>query len=160
MKCHSGKGFAMMASVVQPRRISSVTMLNLKKSVDNPIPENSISSLPKTILLVDDVDEFRVTTKWFLSNFGFAVESARSAEEALARFDPKIHDVVVTDNSMSGMSGAEMAHVIKLRSPSTPVLMYTGLAPEDRSCVDLVIQRPAHMLALKEGVDKLLARQG
>ena len=124
--------------------------------MDNPIPENSISALPKTILLVDDVDEFRVTTKWFLSNFGFAVESTRSAEEALARFDPKIHDVVVTDNSMSGMSGAEMAHVIKLRSPSTPVLMYTGLAPDDRSCVDLVIQRPAHMLALKEGVDKLL----
>jgi CheY-like chemotaxis protein len=135
-------------------------MLNLKKSVDNSIPENSISSLPKTILLVDDVDEFRVTTKWFLSNFGFAVESARSAEEALARFNPKIHDVVVTDNSMSGMSGAEMAHVIKLRSPSTPVLMYTGLAPDDQSCVDLVIQRPAHMLALKEGVDKLLAERG
>ena len=151
------EGFATMASVIQPRRKSGVTMLNLKKSVDNPIPENPTSSLPRTILLVDDIDEFRVTTKWFLSNFGFAVESARSAEEALARFDPKIHDVVVTDNSMSGMSGAEMAHVIKLRSPSTPVLMYTGLAPDDRSCVDLVIQRPAHMLALKEGVDKLLA---
>lgn len=123
----------------------------------NPIPKNGTAVFPKTILLVDDADEFRVTTKWFLSNFGFAVESARSAEEALARFDPKTHDVVITDNSMSGMSGAEMAHVIKLRSPSTPVLMYTGLAPADRSCVDLVIQRPAHMLALKEGVDKLLA---
>lgn len=122
-----------------------------------PIPKNGTAVSPKTILLVDDADEFRVTTKWFLSNFGFAVESVRSAEEALARFDPKTHDVVITDNSMSGMSGAEMAHVIKLRSPSTPVLMYTGLAPDDRSCVDLVIQRPAHMLALKEGVDKLLA---
>lgn len=122
-----------------------------------PIPKNGTAVSPKTILLVDDADEFRVTTKWFLSNFGFAVESVRSAEEALARFDLKTHDVVITDNSMSGMSGAEMAHVIKLRSPSTPVLMYTGLAPDDRSCVDLVIQRPAHMLALKEGVDKLLA---
>ena len=110
----------------------------------------------KTILLVDDKDESRVATRWFLTNFGYLVDSAPGAEVALALFDPKIHDVVVTDNSMPGMSGAEMARVIKLRSPSTPVLMYTGLAPEDQSCVDLVIQRPARMLALKEGVDELL----
>ena len=119
---------------------------------------NPISSFPRTILLVDDSDDLRLTTKWFLSNFGFAVESARSAEEALALFDPKTHDVIVTDNSMPGMTGAEMAHIIKLRSPSTPVLMYTGRPPEDRSCLDLVIQKPAHMLALKEGVDRLLAQ--
>jgi CheY-like chemotaxis protein len=127
--------------------------------VENPSLENSTSSSPKTILLVDDGDDLRVITKWFLSYFGFAVESARSAEEALALFDPKTHDVIVTDNSMSGMTGAEMAHIIKLRSPSTPVLMYTGRPPEDRSCLDLVIQKPAHMLALKEGVDRLLAQK-
>lgn len=127
--------------------------------MDNPISENSTSSSPKTILLVDDNDDLRVTTKWFLSNFGFAVESARSVEEALALFDPKTHDIIITDNSMPGMTGAEMAHIIKLRSPSTPVLMCTGRPPEDRSCLDLVIQKPAHMLALKEGVDRLLAQR-
>ena len=126
--------------------------------MDNPISENLISASPRTILLVDDNDDLRVTTKWFLSNFGFAVESARSAEEALAMFDPKTHDMIVTDNSMPGMTGVEMAHIIKLRSPSTPVLMCTGRPPEDRSCLDLVIQKPAHMLALKEGVDRLLAQ--
>ena len=120
---------------------------------------NPISSFPRTILLVDDSDDLRLTTKWFLSNFGFAVESARSAEEALAMFDPKTHDMIVTDNSMPGMTGVEMAHIIKLRSPSTPVLMCTGRPPEDRSCLDLVIQKPAHMLALKEGVDRLLAQK-
>jgi CheY-like chemotaxis protein len=113
----------------------------------------------KTILLVDDKDDSRIATSWFLTNFGYLVDSAPSAQVALALFDPKIHAVVVTDNSMPGMSGMEMAQVIKLRSPSTPVLMYTGLAPDDESCVDLVIQRPAHMLALKEGVDGLLVRQ-
>jgi len=114
----------------------------------------------KTVLLVDDVDDSRVTTKWFLTNFGYAVDSVRSAEEALALFNPKIHDVVVTDNSMPGMSGAEMAHVIKLRSPATPVLMYSGLPPADPAGVDLVIQRQTHMLALKDAVDKLLAARG
>jgi CheY-like chemotaxis protein len=110
----------------------------------------------KTILLVDDGDATRVTTKWFMTNFGYAVDAARTGEEALALFDPKIHDMVMTDNSMPGMSGVELAHVIKLRSPTTPVLMYTGRPPEHQSCLDLVIQRPAHMLTLKEAVDTLL----
>jgi CheY-like chemotaxis protein len=110
-----------------------------------------------TILLVDDDSEIRISTKWILTNFGYVVDTAPNAEEALTLFNSKVHDVIITDNSMPGMSGLEMAHVIKMRSPSTPVLMYTGRAPEDPSCVDLVIERPAHMLALKEGVDKLLA---
>jgi DNA-binding NtrC family response regulator len=113
----------------------------------------------KTILLVDDGDDCRITTKWFLANFGYAVDAVRSAEEALALFDPKIHDLVVTDNAMPGMTGAAMAHVIKLRSPSTPVLMYTGHPPEDRSCLDLVIQRPTHLLTLKNAADELLANK-
>ena len=110
----------------------------------------------RTILLVDDRDDCRITSKWFLTNFGYAVDAVRSAEEALALFDPNIHDVVVTDNSMPGMTGAEMAHVIKLRSPATPVLMYTGDPPEDQTCLDLVIKRPTHLLALKEAVDGLM----
>ncbi len=129
--------------------------------VETPsLVETPPSSRTKTILLVDDGDTSRITTKWFLSNFGYAVESVRSAGEALAVFDSKVHDIVVTDNSMPGMNGVEMAHVIKLRSPCTPVLMYTGLSPEDQSCLDLVIQKPTHLLALKEAVEKLLADRG
>src|SRR4051812_19949150 len=96
----------------------------------------------KTVLLVDETDECRITSKWFLSNCGYAVDSFRSAPEALALFDPKVHDVVVTNDLMPGMSGVEMAHIVKLRSPSTPVVMYSAQPPDDRSCLDLVIPRP------------------
>lgn len=111
----------------------------------------------QTILLVNDDDSARITMKWFFGNFGYAVDSVRTAEEALTLFDPKIHDVVVTDNSMPGMNGCEMAHIIKLRSSCTPVIMYTGTAPSDASCVDHVITRPVHMLVLKEAVERTLA---
>jgi len=117
---------------------------------DDPLPGL------KTILLVDDSDACRVTTKWFLSNFGYEVDSAGSAEEALALFNPQMHDLVVTDNSMPGMSGAEMAHIIKMRSPGTPVLMYTSNPPEDHSCLDRVIKRPTHLLVLKDAAQALL----
>lgn len=110
----------------------------------------------KTVLLVDDVDDCRLTTKWFLCSFGYAVEAVRSGEEALALFNSKTHDVVVTDNSMPGMSGVEMAHIIKLRSPGTPVVMYSGTEPQDRSCIDVVILRPSHLLGLKDAIENVL----
>ena len=114
----------------------------------------------KKVLLVDDADGSRIIAKWFLGYFGYAVDSARCAEDALAVFDPKIHDAVITDNSMPGMSGVELARVIKLRSPSTPVIMHTGSLPEDRSCLDMVLQKPSHLLEIKDALDKLLASPG
>jgi CheY-like chemotaxis protein len=131
-----------------------------KEMAEPQSASKSANTALKTILLVDDNDGCRVTTKWFLTNFGYAVEAVRSAEEALALFKPNIHDVVVTDNTMPGMTGQEMAHVVKLRSPRTPVLMYSGAPPDDRSCLDLVIQRPTHLIALKEAVDRLAMAQG
>ena len=56
----------------------------------------------------------------------------------------------------AGMSGSEMAHIIKLRSSTTPVIMFTEAPPADRSCIDCLIQRPTHLLALKEELDRLL----
>jgi hypothetical protein len=35
--------------------------------------------------------------------------------------------------------------------------MYTGVAPENLSCLDKVILKPAHLLELKEAIDVLLA---
>ena len=81
---------------------------------------------PMRILVVDDNDVSRITTRWFLSNLGFEVESARNGEEGLEVFYRGLHDLVITDNSMPGMSGAEMAQAIKARSPGTPILMYSG----------------------------------
>ncbi len=115
----------------------------------------------KTILLVDDTDSCRITSKWFLNSLGYAVESARDAEEALQIFDPKLHDLVITDNLMPRMSGVELAHIIKLRAPNTPVVMCTGTPPAGPlDCVDLVLERPLHVVALKEAIDRILGEPG
>jgi CheY-like chemotaxis protein len=118
---------------------------------------NSLPARTMTVLLVDDGSDTRLVTKWFLDYSGCVVHAFSNAEEALAQFDPKIHDVVITDNSMPHMTGVEMAHIIKLRSPSTPVLMYTGAPPADRSCLDAVVQKPAPLPLLKDAVDQLFA---
>jgi len=118
--------------------------------------KNTQSQL-KTVLLVDDNIDMRLLTKMFLNNVGYEVDSANSASEALARFNPSHHDLVLTDNSMEGMTGAEMAHIIKLRSPSTPVVMCTANPPNDVSSIDEIIEKPTQLLAIKDAIDKFLA---
>jgi CheY-like chemotaxis protein len=121
--------------------------------------ENKSESQLRTVLLVDDNVDTRLLTKMFLNNFGFEVDSAGSASEALARFNPGLHDLVLTDNSMPGMTGSEMAHIIKLRSPATPVVMCTGNPPSDTTSIDVVIAKPTHLLAIKDALDKLLGEK-
>lgn len=111
----------------------------------------------RTILLVDDDVDTRQLTKMFLNNFGYEVEATNSAGEALSRFNPSIHHLVLTDNSMPGMTGGEMAQVIKQRSPATPVVMCSGNPPNDCSSIDVVIKKPTYLLAIKDAIDKLLA---
>lgn len=120
--------------------------------------ENTPPHHLRTILLVDDNDDTLVLTKWFFETLGYIVDTARSAKEALARFDARTHDVLLTDNSMPRMSGAELAHIIKMRSHSTFVVMFTARPPQDLSCIDVLIQKPASLIELKEAIDKLLEK--
>jgi CheY-like chemotaxis protein len=110
----------------------------------------------RTLLLVDDEDDQRILTRMCLNELGYAVVTAASAQQALELFDPRIHELVVTDNSMPGMSGTELARRIKHRSPATPVLMLTGCAPAPEVCLDKIIQRPVLMEELRTAVGDLL----
>jgi CheY-like chemotaxis protein len=129
----------------------------IEPDIPKPAGNDPAPSETKTILLVDDVSDTRTFMKMFLANFGYVIHPFASAEDALAVFDPRVHDLVVTDNTMPGMTGLEMANVIKMRSPSTPVLMYTARRPSDCSCLDLVIEKPAPLSALKNAIDEFLA---
>lgn len=105
---------------------------------------------------MDDVDESRILAKWFLSMFDYSVDGVSSAKEALTRFDPAVHDLVLTDNTMPEMTGAEMSQRIKERSPKTPIIMFSGNPPQNLLCVDVVIKKPHHLLTVKEAVDHFL----
>jgi CheY-like chemotaxis protein len=65
----------------------------------------------KTVLLVDDDFDAQLLIKLFLDCVGFVVHAFSNAEEALAKFDPKKHDLVVTDKSMPAMTGMSIFQV-------------------------------------------------
>jgi DNA-binding NtrC family response regulator len=78
------------------------------------------------ILVVDDDDTIRDLVSKMLCRLGFEVSSADSAESGLALFLKNKFDLVITDFSMSGMDGINLANYIKEKSPSTQVVLMTG----------------------------------
>ena len=110
----------------------------------------------KCVLLVVDDDAARLTAKWTLTNLGYQVEVTRCAEEALTLFDPTLHDVVVTADTLAGITGTELGHIIKLRSPRTPVVLVAERgAPADRSCLDAVLEKGAAVWGLTDVLQRL-----
>ncbi len=77
------------------------------------------------VLMVDDEERFRETTRKILEGRGFEMILAASGPEALERIseDP---DVVILDIKMPGMDGHETLNKIKELVPDLPVIMLTG----------------------------------
>ena len=85
----------------------------------------------KAILFVDDHEVLARLSCEILEMQGYKAVSAYSAKEALEKFDQQDFDILVTDFRMEGMNGIELAHKVREKSPSTPVIIVTGYGPID-----------------------------
>jgi len=94
--------------------------------------ENDISHVtrPIRILLVDDEEMIRGMSKTQLAHLGHDADTASSGMEALKMLKEKAYDCVITDMSMPGMSGLELAEKIRIDTPSVNVILATGYAAE------------------------------
>ena len=91
-----------------------------------------------TALLVDDEDLVRLSTADMLTELGYSVVEAASAEEALKLVDRGLEPVViVTDHLMPGMSGTDLARLLLDRRPETKVLVVSGYAEAEGITPDL-----------------------
>lgn len=80
-------------------------------------------------LLVDDEELVRMSTADMLSELGYAIIEANSAEEALRILGSGAPiDVVVTDHLMPGMTGTDLARRLQLLQPHLPILLVSGYA--------------------------------
>jgi CheY-like chemotaxis protein len=83
-------------------------------------------------LLVDDEELVRVSTADMLTDLGWIVVEADSAEAALALMtSPDKPDLLITDHLMPGMSGAQLAHQVRSSKPALPILLMSGYAESD-----------------------------
>ncbi|SEE73357.1 hybrid sensor histidine kinase/response regulator [Pseudomonas coleopterorum] len=117
----------------------------------------STDSGPKTVLLVDDDEAVREVTQLLLSSFGHHVLTSNGGHDALSKLTSDI-DIVVTDYSMPGMTGSDLALELYTRNPELPVIVITGFA--DIADVGLgtlkVLQKPFSNQALQQAISVAL----
>ena len=97
----------------------------------------------KRVLLVDDEPAVIHITKRMLEMGGYAVAGATSAAQGLRMLEAGAWDLVITDRSMPGMDGEELATQIKRFAPQLPVLLITGYP-------DLVVHRERFVAVLQK----------
>jgi CheY-like chemotaxis protein len=81
------------------------------------------------ILIVDDDALIAMATVDMLEDLGHDVVEANSGEDALMILQAgKQFDLLITDYSMPGMTGAELAKIVRELMPQLPILVATGYA--------------------------------
>ena len=104
--------------------------------------------MSKNILVIEDEESVRHALSKILENYGYAVTCAADAEAGLQAFDAAAcTDIVLTDLSLPGMSGWELADVLKGRNPGVPVILLSGwdIDPGDvkkHKSVEMILSKP------------------
>src|SRR5262249_16897508 len=80
-----------------------------------------------TLLIVDDDTGVREVLQELFSG-SHECHTADRAEQALAYLELEEYDVIITDIAMPGLGGAELIRRVQEKSPSTPVIVISGVA--------------------------------
>jgi DNA-binding NtrC family response regulator len=78
------------------------------------------------ILLVEDSPEVAMITVEYLTELAHEVVAVDDAEQALEQLSGRVFDAVMTDVSLPGMSGLDLAKEIMRRFPKLPVVIASG----------------------------------
>jgi len=112
-----------------------------------------------TLLIVDDDTNIREVLEEL---FGHAHEchTADRAEQALTYLELETYDAVITDIAMPGLGGEELLKQVQQRTPSTPVIVISGVA--DRQAAKKLLEMGAFAFFTKpyelEEVELAVAR--
>jgi CheY-like chemotaxis protein len=112
-------------------------------------------------LLVDDEDLVRASTAEMLSESGYTVVEAPSAEVALRRLNDGLQPaLLITDHLMPGMTGTELARAARREQPELPVLVISGYAEIEGIVQDLPrLAKPFRHMDLEASIAALIGKE-
>jgi two-component system, cell cycle sensor histidine kinase and response regulator CckA len=94
------------------------------------VPERPLAR-SASILLVEDEDAVRKLARLTLEGRGYAVTDAPDGESALQLLTSDRHvDILVTDMTMPGIDGRELAGQVRARRPGLGVVFVSGYVPD------------------------------
>lgn len=111
----------------------------------------------RRILLVDDERYVASAFQRALSDGPYEVEIATTAADALRRLEQGPIDVVVSDENMPEMRGAELLSIVRQRFPSTVRVMMTGDPTLDSAVRAINVGGVFRFLRKPCGIDELRA---
>ncbi|WP_250984721.1 ATP-binding protein [Rhizobium sp. CG4] len=127
LKLTSELGKGTRAELWVPAATSEIT--NKSAVVEATIDTTVSASGPKRILLVDDDVLIAMSSADMLMDLGHDVVEAHSGKEALEQLgDGSGFDLLITDYSMPGMTGADLTVAVRHVVPKLPILIASGYA--------------------------------
>jgi DNA-binding response OmpR family regulator len=117
------------------------------------------------ILIVDDEEDLRFTLSEELSQAGYAVLTAASGEEALARLQEGAIDLILLDLKMGGMDGLQVMEEVGKQLLSPAVIVLTAHASLDSAIGTMrlggcdYLKKPCRSEELLASVEKGLAKR-
>ncbi|MBR1600400.1 MAG: response regulator, partial [Alphaproteobacteria bacterium] len=126
-------GKVAMTTMVAGKKLISGEKVVLGLNIAEFDSQRSVSRNPGEvkILFVDDEDAVRIVGARGLRQKGYEVVDCISAENALEHIDNgEKFDMMITDMMMPGMSGAELANIMKEKNPHTVIILASGYSEE------------------------------
>ncbi|TMQ57737.1 MAG: response regulator [Candidatus Eisenbacteria bacterium] len=157
IEIESRPGEGTSIGLVFPPAPPHATPSELARSADSTSPAER-----GRVLVVDDDEINREICVEVLAPLGHEVHTASSGSEALQRITRDRFDLVITDLSIPGTSGWNVAKQVKEASPSTRVMLLSGWSvqqdPEQIMAggIDLVLSKPVQVNELAQAVQRLL----
>ncbi|NJO53989.1 MAG: response regulator, partial [Bacteroidales bacterium] len=115
---------------------------------------------PLRILVVDDEPLVSLGLVDLLEGEGHAVAEASSAQEAINRLTAEAFDLVVTDHTMPGMTGSDLARIIRTRWPGVGIVLSSGHV--DLPGADIAklprLDKPYRVDQVRRAVDEAMCR--
>jgi CheY-like chemotaxis protein len=128
-------------------------------AVKEPVVLQVTPGRPADILVVDDDPLIAMSTVSMLEDLGHTAIEANSAQRALEILEAgQAVDLMMTDQAMPGMTGVELAEIVRRKRPNMPVLLVTGYAdlPTARTSNLRRLSKPYHQAQLQAEIDRLL----
>lgn len=109
-----------------------------QQAVPQPRTETPLPTGTEHILLVDDEPMLAELGQTFLERLGYTVTACTSSLEALSVFQkqPDLFHAVITDQTMPGLTGTDLAKQLLTLRPDIPIILCTGfsnLVDEDQA---------------------------
>jgi DNA-binding response OmpR family regulator len=104
-------------------------------TLTTPSPDrHGAPAAKRYVLLLDDEDSILVPTATYFRNLGFAVDTAREAEEADALVQHRRYDLAILDlrvGPVGGTAGLDVLREVRRRHQSTSVIVLSAyISPE------------------------------